>query len=357
MTRNETGTRSTPPTGGHTATDPHTASPKSKVTAASPRGRVLQAIGFVTVGSAGLQISAALSAGLFSSLGNATVSSLRFLLAAPLMVLIFRPNLRGITRTEWLNAAVLGGAMALMNLALFAAIDRLPLGVAISLDFLGPCAVALLAAKRVRDGLCALGALGGVVLIAGPGGHFDAAGFGFGLLAALGFAGYTLFSERVGKSNGGVATLALSVTVAALLTLPWGIGAIPTVTGREWLVLLISAVLGVVLTFSVDTIAAGRTSARVVGTLFSIDPVLGALFGLVLLDQQIGLITWCGILLVAASGALLVWFTSGTTKREAWSVKREVVCLPFFGQWFMSVFMPIMRADIHRSGHHQGSDD
>jgi inner membrane transporter RhtA len=281
------------------------------------RPAVLKALGLVGAGSLGIQLSSAASAGMFDTLGPAAVSSLRMALAALVLLVIFRPRLAGRSRRSWIGIGVYGMSMAAMNLSLYAAIDRLPLGVAVTLDFLGPCAVALLASRRLREGLCALLALGGVVLIAGPSGTFDLIGYAFGLLAAVFFALYTVGAERIGKDEGGLSSLALSVAVAAVVSLPFGVHRIPEVTGPQWGMLAVSALVGVVLAFTVDTLAGRLTSARVVGTLFALDPVLGALVGWLVMGQMIPVTAWIGILTVAASGALLVGISGRRPGPEA----------------------------------------
>lgn len=279
------------------------------------RGAVLRAAGLVGVGSLGIQLSSAAAAGMFDALGPAAVSSLRMAVAAAVLCVLVRPRLRGRTRRSWVGVGVYGVAMAAMNLSLYAAIDRLPLGVAVTLDFLGPCAVALLGSRHLREGLCAVLALAGVVLIAGPSGYFDLLGYVFGLGAACFFAVYTLFAERVGKDGDGLSGLALSVTVAAVVSLPFGVPVLPRVTVPQWGMLALAALIGVVLAYTVDTVAARISDARVVGTLFSVDPVIGALTGAALLGQRISVLAWAGIVTVAAAGALLVW-SAGPGRRE-----------------------------------------
>ncbi|MEU8775586.1 EamA family transporter [Streptomyces sp. NPDC048606] len=269
-----------------------------------------QALGLILIGSTGIQLSSAFAAGLFDSLGPLPVSSLRMAIAAIVLCALFRPALRGRTRGQWISIVVYGMAMAAMNLCLYSAIDRIPLGVAVTLEFLGPCAVAFLASRRVREGLCALAAFIGVLLISGPGGYFDAAGYAFGLGAAAFFALYTVFAERVGKDDTGLSGLALSVAVAALVSAPLGIGAVSRVDGRQWMVLAGVAVVGVAVPYAVDTIAARLSSARVVGTLFSIDPVMGSLIGWLVLGEHIGWTSALGILIVACAGAAVVWLSA-----------------------------------------------
>lgn len=146
-----------------------------------------------------------------------------------------------------------------------------------------------------------------VVLIAGPSGHFDLLGYAFGLSAAFFFALYTVFAEKVGKDDNGLGGLALSVTVGAVVSLSFGVARVADVTGPQWGMLLFSALVGVVLAYTVDTIAARVSTARVVGTLFAIDPVMGSLVGAVVLDEVISPLAWAGIVLVSGAGALLVW--------------------------------------------------
>jgi inner membrane transporter RhtA len=274
---------------------------------------VLKAAGLVSIGSLGVQISAAVSVVLFTALGPFEVSSLRMLVAAIVLLVVFRPSLRGRSRTEWTGIVLYGVAMAAMNVALYLAIDRIPLGIAVTLEFLGPTAVALASSRRLPEFLCAALALGGVALLSfGPGGHVDPLGYGFALLAGVFFAAYAVLSSRVGKASGGsgrsgYSGLALSVAVASLITLPWGAPHIPDVTQGQWALVAVSAILGVAIPFTVDTIAGGLTSPRVVGTLFALDPVVGSLVGLAVLNQHLAWTGYAGIVLVAAAGALLVW--------------------------------------------------
>ena len=201
-----------------------------------------------------------------------------------------------------------GIAMAAMNIFLYLAIERIPLGIAVTLEFLGPTAVALLASRRLPEFLCAGLALVGVGLVSlGPSDGLDPLGCLFALLAGVFFAAYAVLASRVGKSDAGFSGLALSVSVASLVTLPWAVTHMGAVNPGQWWLLAVSAVLGVALPFLVDTVAGGLTSPRVVGTLFALDPVIGSVIGLLVLDQALGWVTVAGIVLVAAAGALLVW--------------------------------------------------
>lgn len=276
--------------------------------AAEDQRSVVTAAGLVFVGSVGIHTSNALATTLFGQFGSPSVSALRMLVAAGVLLVLVRPRVRGRTRSEWIGIVGYGAAMAVMNMSLYVAIARIPLGVAVTIEFLGPCAVALAASRRLREALCAVLALVGVALIsAGPHGYFDLVGYAAAAFAAAAFGAYTLFSARVGKAGNGFDGLALSVTVAALLTTPLSLPAVAQLDAHSGLILLVSALLGVVITFGADTLAARVSSARVVGTLFAIDPAMGAVVGKLMLGQSIAASAAVGIVLVVVAGALLVW--------------------------------------------------
>ena len=273
---------------------------------------------YVLLGSLGIQSSSALSATMFDSLGSPAVSSLRLVIAAVVLLLFLRPRLAGRSARQWGSVIGYGVAMAAMNLLLYKAIEHLPLGIAVTLDFLGPAIVALVLSRRLREALWAALALAGVILIAGPGGYFDALGFAFGLGAGLCFALYTIFAEKVGKQDGdSISSLALSVSVAALVSLPIGVSQVPQVSAGQWGMLALSAVIGVAIPYAVDTLAARLTSARVIGTLFAIDPAMGTFIGWVALGQSLSVLALLGIGLVAVAGACVAWLDgSGREERH-----------------------------------------
>ena len=136
---------------------------------------------FVLIGSLGIQSSAVISSTLFAELGTVAVSTFRLTVAAVVLFVVFRPSLRAMTRERWINAAVYGIAMAAMNQFFFAAVERLPLGVAVTLDFLGPCLVSFFGIKHWRGRIWALVGFAGVMLIAGPSSGLDPVGIVFGL--------------------------------------------------------------------------------------------------------------------------------------------------------------------------------
>lgn len=260
------------------------------------------------LGATTVQVSSIIALGLFDSLGVIGTSGLRMLIAAIVLIVIFRPRVRNKLLQEWLPILLFGVSMAAGNIFIYLAIDRIPLGVATTIDFLGPCLVALFASRRVRDGVFAIAAFVGVVLIAGFGGPFDTLGLVFAATAGLCFALYTLLAVKVGKSVGGVSDVALAVCVAAILTLPFSVPAALQATLPQWGMLLLSAILGTAIPYTVDTIAGRLTSARIVGVFFAFDPVIGTLLGALVLGQIISGSALVGMLLVITAGAAIVWF-------------------------------------------------
>lgn len=280
--------------------------PFSLPTAARPRA--LLAAGCVLVGSAAVQTSAALASSLFATLGTPAVSGYRMTAAALCLLLVVRPALRGRSRRAWAAIVLYGVAMAAMNVLFYAALQRLPLGVAVTLEFLGPLTVAALAAVG-RERLLPVATLIGVVLVVGPGGRVDLLGVLLALGAAAAFGGYTLLAGRVGDHASGLDGLALSVAVGAVLLAPFQVAAAPRLTVEALPVLLVSGLIGVAVAFSLDFQAVRLAGARVVGTLFAVDPVMGALVGAVALGDRLSVTAVAGIVAVVTSGATVIWLS------------------------------------------------
>ncbi|MFZ4841531.1 EamA family transporter [Mycetocola saprophilus] len=303
------------------------------------RGAVLRAAALVSVGSLGVQSASALSSTLFDVLGPSMVSALRLIPGALILLVVARPRLRGWTRAQWRHMVSYGLAMTAMNQFPFASIDRIPLGIAVTLEFLGPCAVALLAARGFREAASAVLAFVGVVLIMHPGGALDPMGVIFALGAAASFALYTVGAARVGRSVPGIQGVTLSVILAAIIsfplaimlrqgprligtsavTEPWSLtGLAPSITGAAvlWGTLTIAAALGVALPYAVDTLAGRLTSARIVGILFALDPIFALLIGWVALNQRLDPLSLLGII-ITLTGCLLLLARSRRSENHA----------------------------------------
>src|SRR5205823_7332400 len=213
--------------------------------------------------------------GLFDRLGPSGTVLLRMLFGAAVLAALWRPRLRAHTRDELTIALLFGLSLAAMNLTFYEAIDRIPLGIAVTVEFAGPLAVAVAGSRRRLDLLWVVLAAAGIVLLArGNGGHANLAGIGFALAAAVCWASYILLSQRVGRvfprGNG----LALAMLVASLLLLPGGVAA----GGGELIVPGVLAVgagvalLSSAIPYSLELEALRRLPARVFGILLSLEP-------------------------------------------------------------------------------------
>jgi inner membrane transporter RhtA len=274
--------------------------------AGSARARAGRAAGLVVVASLGIQLSATTAHGLFARLGPPGVSGLRFAVAALVLLLVNRPRLRGRSREDWTGIAVFGAVLAVMNVCLYLALARLPLGLVVTLDFLGPFVVAVAGIRQVRALVWPAVGLAGIVLIAGPGGPVDRVGVVFALCSAAGFGLYTVLAGRIGGAGRGMGGLSVSVTVAAVLLLPVSVPVIPLLTWTDLGVLAVSGLVGVAIAFSADVTAVSLIGAPSVAVLFALDPLLAAVIGIGLLDETLEVATAAGIVLVAVAGGVTI---------------------------------------------------
>jgi inner membrane transporter RhtA len=258
-----------------------------------------------------MQCGAAIATGLFAHAGVAGTAFLRCSFAAIVLVSVTRPRLRGRGRSELAWLVVFGLLLAGMNTAFYEAIDRLPLGVAVTVEFLGPLTIATVFSRRRRDliwiGLAALG----VASFAGlPGGaELDGAGLAFAFTGAACWGSYVLVAKRVGRIWAGSEGLAASMAIAAVALAPFGI-----VSGGAGLVdptlLLEAAVVGVfsaAIPFALELAALRRLSATSYGVLTSLEPAVAGAAGLVLLGQR-------PRLAAVVAAVLVVTASIGTTR-------------------------------------------
>ncbi|WP_421083305.1 EamA family transporter [Rothia nasimurium] len=269
----------------------------------------------ILTGSLGIQISAAIVSDLFTQVGPTQVAALRALVAAIVLWMIVRPNPLALRRADLTQVLVYGLVLTLMSICFYNAVHHIPLGVAVTFEYLGAFIVALLGVRRLRDGLMALFALLGVVMIAGPtiAGDSNPIGFIWALGSAASMAGYTIYSARMGSGSAATSGLkgtTMSLAFSALIQLPLSLPATTGLDGAAWGKLALSAIVGVALAYSADNIAGQLTSAGVIGVLFAIDPVVGAAVGTLMLHEILSPWSYAGILLIAGSGAYIVWRTN-----------------------------------------------
>ncbi|RKT87781.1 inner membrane transporter RhtA [Saccharopolyspora antimicrobica] len=255
-----------------------------------------------------VQFGQAFGKQLFAVAGPLGVSALRLSLAAALLLALRRPRIPADRRSRGLIVA-LGAAIATMNVV-YLALPHLPVGVASTLQMLGPLSVALLSSRRPRDVLWAALAAAGVFLFCGPvSAPLPAVGVCLGLVSAAGMGSYLLLSHRVGAISSDGSPLALAVACAAVLVLPFGIAesGAALLSPAVLLAGLGIAVLSAVVPYSLELAALRRIPPRVVGVLQSLEPVTGALAGLLLLAEGLALpqLVALGCVTAASIGAVL----------------------------------------------------
>ena len=260
----------------------------------------------VLCGAVSVQSGAAVAALLFPRAGVAGVVTMRLVIAAVALLAVCRPRLRGYTRRDWLTVSAFGVALAGMNALIYQAIERIPLGVAVTVEVLGPLVLSVVAGRRVSSWLWAVLALGGVVLL-GRGGldSLDPVGVGFAVAAATMWAAYILLSARTGSRFPGADGLALAMTVAAVLTLPWGVAASGTALLDPVTISLGAAVavLSSVLPYTLELFALRRMPTSTFAVLMSLGPAIAALAGYLVLDQALAPVQLLAIGLVIAASA------------------------------------------------------
>ncbi len=252
-----------------------------------------------------VQLGAALSVGLFPSVGPGGTAWLRLTVGACVFVAIGRPRIRGLSGSERRIVLGLGVATGIVTLTFLAAIDRIPLGTAVAIEFLGPLSVAVLRGHDRR--LLAWPALAfvGVILLTEPWqGSVDPVGVGLALISAVGWGTYIVLTQRVGDRFDGLQGLSITIPVAAATTAVVGI---PQAWGQlTWQVVLASvglAILMPVLPFSLELLALRRLTTAAFGTLMALEPALGLLMGLVILAQVPNALQVLGVALVVIAGA------------------------------------------------------
>jgi inner membrane transporter RhtA len=252
----------------------------------------------------GLQGGAAVATTLLAEVGAAGVVTLRLGLAALVLAVLCRPSLR-LTRRQWRVAASVGAVLCVHHLGFYAAVARVPLGTATTIEFLGPFAIALSFSRTRADLLWAFLALAGVVLVAAPTGATDRWGLVCAALAGGAWAGYILLARPLGRALPGGTGLTVAVGIGALLSLPVGLGTAGTALADPQ-VLLVGACVAVLSTvgpYLLQLLALRRLHPRGFSLLSSLEPAVAALVGLSLLGQRLDVAQWLGVLAVVTASA------------------------------------------------------
>jgi inner membrane transporter RhtA len=231
---------------------------------------------------------------------------MRIVLAAIVLAAMWRPSLRGHDRADLLLVGAFGLTLAAMNFSFYESIDRIPLGAAVTCEFVGPLGVAVYGSRRPLDLVWVALAAGGILLLATPSGSgLNAPGVILALVAGGWWAAYILLSARTGRAFPGGSGLALAMIVASVLILPVGIaqGGSDLLSGKVIGVGLAVAVLSSLIPYSFEFEALRRMPAHVFGVLMSLEPAVAALAGLVVLGEVLHAREWVAIALVVAASA------------------------------------------------------
>jgi inner membrane transporter RhtA len=260
----------------------------------------------VLAGVASVQFGAAFSKSLFDDVGPGGTVFLRVALAAVILAAIWRPSLRGHSRSDWKLVAAFGFVLAAMNLSFYAALDRIPLGIAVTLEFVGPLGVAVFSSRRGLDFFWIGLAAAGILLLSDFGtADLDGVGMLLALVAGALWASYILLAARVGRTLEGGDGLALAMIAGAVLLVPVGVAdagtdlVIPEVLAVGAAVAMLSSAIP----YSLELEALRRMPQGVFGVLMSIEPAMAALVGYVVLDEALATRELVAIVLVVAASA------------------------------------------------------
>jgi inner membrane transporter RhtA len=261
----------------------------------------------VLIGILSVQFGAGIAKSLFDEVPPTVIVWLRLATSAVVLTLVARPLLRRRTRHDWLVVAGLGASLGIMNWAIYQSFARIPLGIAVTIEFIGPLTLATLGSRRARDFVWVLLAAVGVALLGFEGGDLTWPGVLFALLAGAAWAAYILLSAETGRRWPGLDGLAVASVIATLLLTPLAvrIGGDDLLDGR---VLLLGAAVGLlssVIPYSCEMIALRSLRPAVFGILMSLEPAAAALAGIVVLGEFLTPVQWLAMVcvVVASVGA------------------------------------------------------
>ncbi|MGN6558563.1 MAG: EamA family transporter [Solirubrobacterales bacterium] len=266
---------------------------------------------FLVLGSiVSVQCGSALATGLFDSIGPAGAVFLRAGFGALALLVLMRGQLSRLRGWPHRDVWLLGVSVAAVNLFFYAALDRLPLGITVTLEFVGPLGVALLGSRRPRDLLWALLAAAGIVLLSGgtEGQGIDALGVALALIAGFFWGAYILQSAKVGALEPGIRGATLAAVISTLLVAPLGIaqGGIELLTPSHLLVGAAIGVLSTAIPYAAEMEALRRLPQAVFGVLMSLEPAVAATIGFLALSQDLAPreIVAIAFVVIASAGAL-----------------------------------------------------
>jgi inner membrane transporter RhtA len=264
-------------------------------------------IALMLASSASNQTGAALGALAFPTIGPVGVVAVRQFVTALVLTPIVRPRLRGLRQDQWWPVLGLVVVFSVMNLSLYAAIERIGLGLAVTLEFLGPLTVAIASSRRALTIACAALAGIGVVVLTNPGPTADLIGISLALLAALAWGSYILLNRTLGQRLPGLQGTAVASLVTAAAWTPIAVTwfAFHAPTAAAIALAVACGLMSSIVPYVADLLALRRVTAQMFGTFTSINPVWAALAGWLVLHQALDLNEWIGIGLIVISNVVI----------------------------------------------------
>ena len=271
-----------------------------------PADRV-PAVWLVLVGIVSVQVGAAIAKSLFGTVPPTAMVWMRLATSAVIFLLIARPSVRGRGARDWLVAVAFGISLMTMNWAIYQAFARIPLGISVTIEFLGPLMVAVIGSRRLRDFLWVVLAGLGVAILGLTPASLTVAGVAFALLAGAGWAAYILLSAQTGRRWPGITGLAVASLVGTIVLAPPALLEAGPVL-LEPRVLLLGAAVGLlssVVPYSLELTALRRITPRLFGILMSLEPAAAALAAIVVLGELLSWSQWLAMacVVVASIGA------------------------------------------------------
>ena len=270
--------------------------------------KTLPPIPAVLLAIVSVQGGAAFAKELFPALGSAGTAGMRIGLSALLLFAVFRPPLARITRAQWRAVIPYGVVLGAMNLSFYLALERIPLGLAVTLEFMGPLSLAVFGSRRVLDFVWVVLAAMGIALIApwrGGVGALDPVGVLLALFAGACWAAYIVLGGRVSRVFPGGQSVATGMLIAAVTVLPFALsqGLAARVTPPLFAASLAVALLSSAVPYTLEMMALRVLSSRTFGILMSLEPAVAALAGLVFLSEQLTVTQWLALVFVSAASA------------------------------------------------------
>lgn len=269
----------------------------------SPIGPAL----LVVVAAISQEVGAAFAVGLFTALGAIGAAFARFLVAGVILCIAVRPTLTGLSGRAWSSAIALAATLTVMNLCFYNSLTRIPLGVAVTVEALGPLALSVVVSRRKAAWLWAVLALFGVALLSLAGvrvGHLDPLGLGFATAAGVSWAGYILATARAGSDFPKLDGLAVATMMGALVTAPFALIAVDPAGALRWQVVGLGTIVGVmssVIPYSLEFMSLRRLPPEAFAILTCLSPVVAALAGWLILGQHLAVTGYVAIVLVTAA--------------------------------------------------------